>query len=605
MKFRPDIQGIRALAVLLVVLFHLNAAVLPGGFIGVDIFFVISGYLISGIILNKRAKGTFNLLEFYNSRIKRIVPAFLLMILIVAIVGVWIYVISDSGTLRKSLFWSFIFNSNRYFGTLDTYFGASSSENPLLHTWTLAIEMKFYLLLPFLLFFFKRSWIPYCFAILIAILLYYSYYNIHFLHRKSEIYFSLPARIPEFLIGALFVFVPKNNLLLKRPISLFFSIIGLSLILLSAFLLNENSPFPGFLVLWPCIGAALLLITEGNFIKSLLEQKVMVFIGELSYSIYLWHWPLMAFIRYYYATYHFNAFQVFLICITTLVISFLSYRYVENYFRKLNNFSFYKIIAIPLCITLGMIYYSVTINSTISKIPLKYAGPVFAKNSHGKSFTQIDTLGDLSADRDSIVVIGDSYAFAYLPFLDYIGEKNHFKFRTISNDTYPNIPGIDKNDFDEARYLSQYNKLVDITMPVIKESNIIIIASAWAPIVKSLPHAFEAFVKGINGKKKVFVLSDYPLINKNPLRMNRDYIKQNNRDNYEITFRSIPDTIRKICNKYPWVKVIDIQYDRANIDYPFYRDTLMYYDDAHLNEYGSFLLGKLMEKQFMKAFSTN
>lgn len=152
MEFRKDIQGLRAIAVLFVFIFHINSSWLPGGFIGVDIFFVISGFLISSIILHKLDNNRFSFKDFYISRIKRIVPAYYFLLLIVAFFGVFFFMTSDINVFRKSFFWSLLFNSNHYFTSLDTYFGASSSENPLLHTWTLAVEMKFYLFLPILLF---------------------------------------------------------------------------------------------------------------------------------------------------------------------------------------------------------------------------------------------------------------------------------------------------------------------------------------------------------------------------------------------------------------------------------------------------------------------
>ena len=157
MQYRYDIQGLRGVAVLLVFFFHLNANLLSGGFVGVDVFFVISGYLISGIILHKKEQNKFQFVDFYISRFKRLLPAYLVFLLVTFLAATLLYLPSDIIGVRNGVFWSSIFYSNKYLSTLDTYFGMSSQENPLLHTWTLAIEMQFYFLLPILLFFIKNK----------------------------------------------------------------------------------------------------------------------------------------------------------------------------------------------------------------------------------------------------------------------------------------------------------------------------------------------------------------------------------------------------------------------------------------------------------------
>lgn len=602
MQFRSDIQGLRALAVILVFLFHLNPRLMPGGFIGVDVFFVISGFLISSIILQKIASNSLRFIDFFNSRIKRIVPAFVVMILIVGFAGVFLFLGSDARNFRNALFWSLVFNSNNYFASLDTYFGNANAENPFLHTWTLAVEMKFYLLLPFLLFFSPKKWLPYIVSALIVFLLLYAQYNISFLNKRNEIYFSLLARIPEFLIGTLTAIVAskKNN---NNRYNTLTNLIGFLLILVSASLFYENSPFPGLLSLLPCLGAALVIIAGNNTFKKFLDTKGMVYIGECSYSIYLWHWPIMSLFRYYNNRYDFNWYEVLLVCSLTTFISYLSYRYVENYFRRLKNVKFYFSLALPTMVIGILLLGFIRINRTVSNIPVQYAVPTFGRTSNGTYFEHVDILGDTTSQNDSIIFIGDSHTFAYLGFLDNVGKANHFSFKTISNDVYPTIPGIEQADFSELRYFNQYKKLIEITKSELDKCKTILIASTWTETVPSLPMAFDNFLKNINGKKSVYILSDYPTFKKNPLRVNRTYIKNIKRNNnYEVYFRTIPDTIKNICNKYPWVKIIYLNYPALQIDYPFYKDTLMYFDATHLNEYGSRKLGNLKEKEFMKQF---
>ena len=306
MQYRYDIQGLRAVAVLLVFFFHLNPNLLSGGFVGVDVFFVISGYLISGIILHKKEQNKFQFVDFYISRFKRILPAYLIFLLVTFLGAIMLYLPSDILGVRNGVFWSSIFYSNKYLSTLDTYFGMSSQENPLLHTWTLAIEMQFYFLLPILLFFIKnKKLLNYVIFLITIVLLGYSFVNSTYLHNKEMMYFSLPARIPEFLIGTLFVMNQEKIQNATKGGRDIISIVSVITILVSSVFFSGNTNFPGLWVLLPCLGAAFLLIDMEGVVSKFLSNKFLVHLGELSYSIYLWHWPVMVFIRYYHNFYLF------------------------------------------------------------------------------------------------------------------------------------------------------------------------------------------------------------------------------------------------------------------------------------------------------------
>src|SRR5690606_31829851 len=177
MQFRNDIQGLRALAFLLVFLFHLNSSWLPGGFIGVDMFFVISGYLITSILMHQKAKGTFNFLTFYEKRIKRIVPAHFIMLILVLIVAYYVFLFDDIKNLRGSTWRSALFISNLLFAKGQSYFGVGLNDNPLLHTLSLSIEMQFYFILPLILILIKNKYLPYVIGGLLFLLTGYSTYE--------------------------------------------------------------------------------------------------------------------------------------------------------------------------------------------------------------------------------------------------------------------------------------------------------------------------------------------------------------------------------------------------------------------------------------------
>jgi len=599
MDFRYDIQGLRALAVLLVFIFHLNPNFLPGGFIGVDIFFVISGFLVGGIILEKRATGKFRLFDFYLGRLKRIVPVFLFFLLFVTLVGSFVYLNGDIASLRKNVYWAGLFNSNHYLSTLDNYFGASSIENPLLHTWTLSIEMQFYFLLPVLLLLVKRKYIVVVSIIITLILFTYSYCNSAFLNNKSQMYFSLAARIPEFLIGIIFYEYREKfkKLAWSNPLA-FFALIGL---MTCAIFYNEAMNFPGLWVIIPCLLAGVLLVLPTSRVNNILSNKVLVHIGELSYSIYLWHWAVMALMRYYKNEIEFTLYEGAFIILSTYIFSYLSFIYVETPFRKLENKKFFLRFSIVGLLLLISVESLSKINNYISPIPKEYSSPVFGLKSHASTFEKVEEYGALDNPKDSICLIGDSHALVYKRILDIIGKKQMFNFSTVSNNTYPTIPYLKEEDFLLDKLFTQYKSLSSPADSLIKNSKIIIFSSAWAESITSLPKAFEKFASEIRDDQILVVLSDFPVLDKHPLKMNRSIIRNDLRSiNFKPVVNDIPDYVKKVVAKNSNVVIMSFEYDDFIEDIPFFNDTIMYYDKDHFNLYGTTKIGEKYNRDFLK-----
>lgn len=603
MNFRNDIQGLRAIAVLLVFIFHLNSAYLPGGFVGVDIFFVISGFLISSIILDKKEKQSFNIIDFYIGRIKRIVPAYLFFLIAIFILAGLVYLPLDITGLRVNIFHATIFNSNNYLAAQDNYFGAKASENPMLHTWTLAIEMQFYFILPALLLILKRKYIVPILLFSIVLLLAYSYYNSTFLNSKNAMYFSLLARMPEFLIGTL-IAIKGNWLYVKENLLRnILSFISLIIIVVMSFAVNEMSNFPGLIVIVPCLAISFILINNDTYLnRTILSNKALVHLGELSYSIYLWHWGLMALLRYYNVRYQFTIIEIILLTIAVYALSSFSYKYIENYYRKLNTKIFVKKMVICF-IVLGISAFAIPkINDKIFNMPAKFIMPTFGMNSHSSSFKDFELYGDVKKSNDSILLIGDSHALIYIPILDQIGKNNNFNFSAITNNTYPTIPGILRNDFPSDKIFNLHQSLTKHSSEAIMHSKLIIISSVWNEKVKSLPNAFETFVKKLRKDQKVLILPAYPTLDKDPIRLNRSIVKNSDTNyNYEVKIKPIPKNITNIIDKYPNIyQCDDIDYSTYRADIPYYRDTVMYYDRGHLNMYGTVFFQKKIEKDLMK-----
>lgn len=602
MRYRYDIQGLRAVAVLLVFFFHLNANLLSGGFVGVDVFFVISGYLISGIILHKKEQNKFQFVDFYISRFKRILPAYLIFLLVTFLGAIMLYLPSDILGVRNGVFWSSIFYSNKYLSTLDTYFGMSSQENPLLHTWTLAIEMQFYFLLPILLFFIKnKKHLNYVIFLITIVLLGYSFVNSTYLYNKEMMYFSLPARIPEFLIGTLLVMNQEKIQNATKGGRNIISIVSIITILISAVFFNGNTNFPGLWVLLPCLGAAFLLIDTEGVVSKFLSNKFLVHIGELSYSIYLWHWPVMVFIRYYHNidNYAFTPLEQFIIIISTYLLAYLSYTFIENSFRKLKTKKFIFTMCVPSGLLALLMFYAPQLNMKVCGFPQEYATPTVGKNSHGGYYKEVEFMGDTNKKNDSILLIGDSYALIYKNFLAIVGKKNGFNFRTITNDSYPNLSGISEKDFSSNHLKYRYENLVEITNKELKNSKVVIIGSIYRKNITSLPEAIEKFVKN-NPDKKIIFIAPFPRLNKNPIRINRGYKMDRNKDNhYNVFYQEIPESVKKIIDNNSNAYMISIDFHKLK-GLPFRNGITMYYDEDHMNEYGTTILANEFGDEFYK-----
>lgn len=600
MQYRNDIQGLRAIAVLLVLIFHISNSWLPGGFIGVDVFFVISGFLITKIITSKIKKGTFSLKQFYASRIKRIVPAYYFLLICTAIVFLYIFMMPDLANFRLTYFWALVFNSNYYFSTVDNYFGFSSNENPLLHTWTLGVEMQFYVFLPLLLLIKNRKVISALLILLVLVL--FSYATIEIYNgNKGLMYFSLLARTPEFLIGSL---IAISNLERNKTIHRYrnvFSIIGFFGLIISAFLITEESFFPGVGVLPPILFSGLLLCTHDSVFNNILSKKIPVYIGELSYSIYLWHWPVISFIRYYNASYDLSNSEIGLVLFVTIVGSLISYYGIEKPLRFKNGFRLYLPLFILISVNLVLIYYLVPLKRLNTLIfPQQFLYPKEFIKSHGLTFEKVENIGDENYKGKKILLIGDSHAHIFKTYLDKLGKKEKFSMRTITNSYIPNFP--DLIETEELKSNVKYQKYkTTLQKKVIKEidfADVVIVmvygdGQKWVANLENLAKMHD---------KKILFIKDYPHLGINPVRVNRDYIKNKNKDyHYTIERLSVPTSIRKLSNTNKNFKIVEFTNEKFFFkDAPFLSDTLIYSDQNHLNYYGSNRYADFTGNEFMK-----
>lgn len=601
MQFRQDIQGLRALAFLLVFIFHLNSSWLPGGFIGVDVFFVISGYLMTTIILNQKDKNSFSYGDFYLKRLKRIFPAYIFFIFFTLATGAFVYLSRDIWTLQKSGGTSALFVSNLLFSRGDSYFGAKLNENPFLHTWSLSVEMQFYFILPLILMFSPKKHLSKIILSIILISTIYGSFNIYFNHNKSSVYFSLLYRIPEFLVGGFYSFVFKERLSFKRIYNNLFAAGSLIILILSAIFINENSFFPGATALIPTIVAANLLVIDNNFISDFFSKKISIFFGELSYSLYLWHWPIIAFIRYFNDAYPLSTYESIFICFLTLVLSWISYHFIENYFKKRSNLTF-KIFFVISFILVGILILLLPKISSINKIPDVYSSPTFGLQSHNQK--NIEVFGDKNSRNSKILLIGDSHALTIKPFLNYIGKENDFSFSTITSDGFPALEGIKKEDLsiNELNFYNASQNLVKITKENVFKNKIIIINGVTFVEPPSIYKSLEKLAQSLKPDQKLIVLNTFPSLDHDPIKMNRDFVKKTTTKYHLISREENKSALKRLATKYPNVYYYDLSKSKVFQSVPFHRDTLMYYNASHLNTYGSVSLAKDLEKDFMRFF---
>lgn len=296
-KYRADIDGLRAIAVLSVVICHAFPKFLPGGFIGVDIFFVISGYLISSIIMRDLDTGKFSILNFYDRRIRRIFPALIVILIVTLLIGWLILFPPEFHTLGKHVVASTLFSENFLLWSESGYFDVTSEKKPLLHLWSLAIEEQFYIFWPLLLWVAHKGHVK--FVVVLCALGTLSFgINLFDVHNDpTAAYYSPLGRFWELMIGSGLAYVETKRPALLERYKTMQSALGIALLVLSLMLMNPERSFPGAWALMPTVGTLLILSAgdQGWINKTVLSAPPMVWCGLISYPLYLWHWPILSF----------------------------------------------------------------------------------------------------------------------------------------------------------------------------------------------------------------------------------------------------------------------------------------------------------------------
>lgn len=447
-KYRPEIDGLRAIAVLAVVLFHSGFG-FPGGFIGVDVFFVISGYLITSLIWKDLEAGKFTFKSFWERRARRILPALIVMTVAVLIAGWFLMFPNDLEALGKATIAQAVFAANIYYWKGTGYFQGAAEEKPLLHTWSLATEEQFYLLVPFLLaglFSFValrgRQVLLILLGIAFSASLALSIYGIEV--ASSATFYLLPTRAWEMLLGSLIAFLPQIQRTKRNSVLMdLVGFAGLLLVIVTCFVYSSTTPFPGLTAMVPTLGTAAIIWASRTDSKdrptklgAFLSVRPLVFLGLISYSWYLWHWPILAFVRY--LSLEPPSPLVRFVCLFVgLALAVVSWKFVEQPFRVRSRKSsgrhvlVYSVFSLTLITIIGSAYaFSSGFPSRISDFQLAAMNAekdkiVVKHTVDDVRSDELYVLGDVDAsDTPVLLVWGDSHAMSVLPAVDEVLRKH-------------------------------------------------------------------------------------------------------------------------------------------------------------------------------------
>jgi peptidoglycan/LPS O-acetylase OafA/YrhL len=457
LSYRADVDGLRAVAVLLVLCAHLRA-LFNGGYIGVDVFFVISGYLISSDIFMKMDEERFSLLHFYRRRIRRIFPALVVMLAFTTILGWHFLFPSEFRDYSKSLL-AALFSTSNFFLLLhqDAYFG--SPLNPLLHTWSLAVEEQFYLFFPMLIVvirYFAPDRLK--LAVITTAILSFAFAVYNMRDTRPIAFYSSPLRAWELLIGTVLSqhYLPEIKSSSGRNCA---SIFGFCLIILPALGYTPGTPFPGLTALPPCLGAVLIIAageTGPSIIGSLLSLRPVVFIGLISYSVYLWHWPLLVFQEYSRMLINepiYSPKSKSVVFILSLITGALSWFFVEIPFRKDNFHLLQRQLILINGAALSVLTLTAIAILVRGGVPERFPPSVDAAANYltydmnkpyrtgvcfvdeNRSFKSFDQTTCLHGDdaRKNYLLIGDSHAAQLWPGLAAIYSTSNISEATIAS----------------------------------------------------------------------------------------------------------------------------------------------------------------------------
>ena len=634
-SYRPDVDGLRAVAVLSVVFCHAGFNC-PGGYIGVDVFFVISGYLIAGLILKELRQGTFTLANFWERRVRRILPALAVVLAATFVAGWFILMPQDFAAFGKSVIGLGLLASNVQFWRSINYFNDSAEEMPLLHTWSLSVEEQFYIFVPvFLLLLAKRSQLQRAFVLLLAAAVLSFGLSVYWTHRHASAnFYLLPTRAWELFAGALLA-CSAPCALRKRWVTELLALLGLALIIVPCFVYDSKTPFPGLTALPPVLGTALLIwvgssSTGFSRIGQILASKPVVFVGLISYSLYLWHWPLFSFARYLSVKAPTAEVWWSLIALS-MVLATLSWRFVETPFRQrkvLNArpqlFAATAVLFVAMLGAGAVMFKSRGFDGRVGsltrnlietgKFDQSYVRELEAKHIPDAMVR----LGQTNV-APAVLIWGDSHAMAILPAIDAVcKETGNAAVAATHAGTPPVIGYFSRNQWGLNEESLPFNAAV---MDYVKRSNVraVILVSYWS-MHSEVAEFQAALLKTVEELRAagaaVYLMRDVPIYGYNIQKLLvRSSYKGEDLARFGLTksefeaAEGMPETLEEKL-KLAGARFLDpvpLLMERSQSDkfLPFDSGGSFYYDGNHLSTYGSLALKPLFAPIFRSESAEN
>jgi len=530
-KYRPDIDGLRALAVLPVLLYHAKLGC-TGGFVGVDVFFVISGYVISSLILKEVAAGSFSMVNFWERRIRRIMPALSVVVTAALAAGWLFYLPDDFAFLGKSLISQAVMAANIFFWRSGTHYFDHGTENKsLLHTWSLAVEEQFYLIFPLLLVFLlrsqPRSWRRWILGIAIVSLA-ISVMGCYMPQYERLSFYMLPSRAWELLVGALAA-AGSKRLTAGKLVGESFGFLGLALIVWSVFFYTDSTRFPGLGALPPCIGTALIIASSDarvSIVGRLLSFRPFVFVGLISYPLYLWHWPLLIWAKYL-TGYELSTATRIELLLASFLLAVLSWKFVETPFRQRRWLGERSQIFKFAGFTLGMFFVMGSAVYICKGFPARFSAQALAfasaQNSQGfQDQTDLERakagrfteLGSASSSQPIHVLLwGDSHAKSIAPALDTLCKE--YSQRGVMSAYGATAPVLNFISTNPGSLRERSPKVAELVAAFVAAQHIknVVITARWntypdsAEFKENLIHTVRTLM---NSGAHVYVLKDVP-----------------------------------------------------------------------------------------------
>lgn len=495
MQYRPEIDGLRALAVLPVIFFHAGVDWLSGGYVGVDIFFVISGFLITTIIYSELSENKFSILKFYERRARRILPALFLVLIVTTVLAVFTMLPNKLMTYGQALVGTVLFVSNIVLWKQSGYFATEAEMNPLLHTWSLGVEEQYYLFFPLglmLIWWMKRQWIITLLVITGGASLLLSQWASS--NMPNANFYLLPTRVWELLVGGLLsIVLIKGNQPGKKAAEII-SLAGLLSIAVSIFLYDRQTPFPSFYALLPVLGSAAIIYaaTPDTLTGKLLSARPFVLVGLISYSAYLWHQPLFAFARIIDANGEPGLSHMIALAFFSLFLAFLTWKYVEQPFRNKKKYNrnwvfgasvigslVFVLLGAGILGSKGLLgLYPEPERKIVGRTSLEYGN--YVRTEYNKLIGK-----RISEDNRTLIIVGDSFS---KDFYNIVRESKGFSDYEISTHYVParcqifyGVPfsEVANNVSESDREMCKKKILSSEDIENFKKADVIVFASRW------------------------------------------------------------------------------------------------------------------------------